>query len=338
MNLESVNDVDAREEVTREMVITWGSAAFSAHYRDRLGANGIMDATVGHSRSTSDLIHVEDHPRARDDNGELYDPPPDTGLFGHEAMGESRADLKMTVHAPVARIIAGAQATRFEADHDFRFSEDCWDGYCYWNDMDLTAYFHPLALRETRWRLAAYSTVETPLRRGFSARGGLRLDRFPGLATEFSPFAELGYAASWWDARISAARPHQAMASGAQRGVAVCELRRLRPSCPGERTADSPQHRVLGRVGWLAGAAQSPAGRLHARAGQHQAAGVRVQPDRGRGAGESCAVGVGQRYGAGSRGVLELGAGPGVFGSGNVQVGQGVAHRVFANLHAALSS
>ena len=40
MNLESVNDVDAREEVTREMVMTWGNAAFSAHYRDRLGANG----------------------------------------------------------------------------------------------------------------------------------------------------------------------------------------------------------------------------------------------------------------------------------------------------------
>ena len=213
MNLESVNDVDAREEVTREMVMTWGNAAFSAHYRDRLGANGIMDATVGHSRFASDLIHVEDYPRARDDNGELYDPPPDTGLFGHGAMGESRAELKVTVHAPVATIIVGAQATRFEADHDFRFSEDCWDGYCYWNDIDLTAYFHPLALRETRWRLAAHSTVEIPLRRGFSARGGLRLDRFPGLATEFSPFAELGYAGSWWDARISAARSHQALAS-----------------------------------------------------------------------------------------------------------------------------
>ncbi|MCE2397539.1 MAG: TonB-dependent receptor [Gemmatimonadetes bacterium] len=34
-----------------------------------------------------------------------------------------------------------------------------------------------------------------------------------GLATEFSPFAELGYAASWWSARISAARSHQALAS-----------------------------------------------------------------------------------------------------------------------------
>ena len=213
MNSESVNDVAAREEVTREMVMAWGNAAVSAHFRTRFGENGIVDASLGHSRFTSDLIHVEDYPRAVDDNGELYDPPPDTGLFGQGVMGESRAALEATLHAPAAKIIAGVQTTRFGADHDFRFSEDCWDGWCYWNDMDLTDYFHPLALRETRWRLAAYSSVEVPLRRGFSARGGLRLDRFPGLATELSPFAEVGYAASWWDARISAARSHQALAS-----------------------------------------------------------------------------------------------------------------------------
>ena len=213
-NSESLNDLDVREEVTRQMSMTWGNAAVSVHYRTMLGANGVMDATLGHSRFKSDLIYVEDYPRAVDDNDMVYDPPPDTGLIGHGSMGESSAGLKVTMHARDATITAGARATRFEADHNYRFSEDCYEGYCSWNLMDLTDYFPPhLALRETRWRLAAYSSVEVLLRRGFSARGGLRLDRFRGLATALSPFAELSYTASWWDARISAARSHQALAS-----------------------------------------------------------------------------------------------------------------------------
>lgn len=213
MNSESVDDVDARVQVTRQLAMTWGNAAVSGHYRTGFGGSGILDATLGHSRFTGDLFHVEDYPRARDDSGMLYDPPPDTGLFGHGSMGESRADLKVTMHAPGATIIAGAQATRLEADHDYRFSEDCYES-CSWDFMDLSDFFvKRLLLRETQWRLAGYSRVEAPLPSGFSARGGLRLDRFVGLATEFSPFAELGYAASWWSARISAVRSHQALAS-----------------------------------------------------------------------------------------------------------------------------
>ena len=213
LNSESLDDVDVRENVTREMVMTWGNAALSAHYRTRWGETGIVDATLGHSRFASDLIRVEDYSRASDDDGELYDPPPDTGLFGHGSMGESRADLKVTLHAPDAKVIAGAQAIRFEADHDVRFTEDCYRN-CSWDfDLYLSDFLHPLVLRETRWRLAVHSSVEVPLRHGFSARGGLRLDRFVGLATELSPFAELSYGASWWNARISAARSHQALAS-----------------------------------------------------------------------------------------------------------------------------
>ncbi len=213
VNSESVDDPDVREEVYRQMVVKWGNAAFSAHYRTRFGENGILDASLGHSRFAGDLINVEDYPVALDDSGKEYDPPPDTGLFGHGSMGESRADLKVTLHAPAATIIAGAQATRFEAGHDYRFSEECYVSSCDWNFLELTDFFHPLELREARWRLGAYSSVEVPLRHGFSARGGLRLDRFVGLATEFSPFAELGYASSWWNARISAARSHQVLAS-----------------------------------------------------------------------------------------------------------------------------
>ena len=55
--------------------------------------------------------------------------------------------------------------------------------------------------------------MEVPLRRGFSTRAGLRVDRFQGLATTAAPFAEVGYAASWWDARVSVARSYQALAS-----------------------------------------------------------------------------------------------------------------------------
>ncbi len=213
MNSESVDDVDAREQVTRQLAMTWGNAAVSGHYRTGFGGNGILDATVGHSRFIGDLSHVEDYRRARDGSGMLYDPPPDTGLFGHGSMSESRADLRMTMHTPGATIITGAQATRFEADHDYRFSEDCYES-CSWDFMYLSDFLvKRLSLRGAQWRLAGYSRVEAPLPSGFSARAGLRLDRFVGLATEFSPFAELGYAASWWSARISATRSHQALAS-----------------------------------------------------------------------------------------------------------------------------
>ena len=213
LNSESLDDVDARDEVTRQMGMTWGNAAFSAHYRTRLGENGIVDASLGHSRFASDLIRVEDYARARDDSGKLYDPPPDTGLFGHGSMSESHAGVEVTLHARGARIVAGARAERFEADHDIRFTEECYEN-CSWDfDVYLSDFLHPLVLREGRWRLAAYSSVEVPLRRGFSARGGLRLDRFVGLATELSPFAELNYGGSWWSARVSAARSHQALAS-----------------------------------------------------------------------------------------------------------------------------
>lgn len=55
--------------------------------------------------------------------------------------------------------------------------------------------------------------MEVPLQRGFSARAGLRIDHFRRLAATLAPFVELSYAGSWWDARISASRSHQALAS-----------------------------------------------------------------------------------------------------------------------------
>ena len=206
MNSESLNDVDASER--ERMAMTWGNAAVSVHYRNRLGATGIVDANLGHSRFTSDMINVEDFRLdVSDDGGDA--PSPDTLLSGYGSMSETRADLKVVWHARRAMIIAGAQATRFEADHDYHLSDDC----CSWDDMDISAFLSPLALREIGWRMAAYASVEIPLRRGFSTRAGLRVDRFQGLATTLAPFAELGYGASWWRARISASLSHQALAS-----------------------------------------------------------------------------------------------------------------------------
>ena len=177
--------------VNDTLAMSWGNSALSVHYRDRLGSNGLLDVSLGHSRFSSDLI--------------VQEPPADTVLFGDGAMGESRADVRITWHAGRTTITAGSQITRFLGDHQYDLGEEF--------DSDEGFFFSPLALRETSWRLAAYSAVEVPLRRGFSSRGGLRVDHFRGLATTLAPFAEVGYAGSWWDARISASRSHQALAS-----------------------------------------------------------------------------------------------------------------------------
>ena len=127
----------------------------------------------------------------------------DTLLAGDGSMSETRADLRVTWRAGRTTITAGTQAARVltEQDHDVA---DRWDL------DDLVA---AVTLRENRWRLAAYSSVEVPLRRGFSTRAGLRVDSFRGLAATAAPFAEAGYAATWWDARVSASRSYQALAS-----------------------------------------------------------------------------------------------------------------------------
>jgi len=206
LNSESLQIFD--EEETRTMGLAWGNAAASIHYRDRLGAGGILDVNVGHSRFGSDLIALGGGtPGYVDHEGESHEyvPPADTLLFGDGAMSETRADLRVTWHAGLATVTAGAQATRFLGDHDY----DVTDAF----DSDEGFFFSPVTLKEGSWRLAAYSSVELPLQKGLSTRMGLRVDRFEDLGTTLAPFAELSYAASWWDARISASRSHQALSS-----------------------------------------------------------------------------------------------------------------------------
>ncbi|MDE2761609.1 MAG: TonB-dependent receptor [Gemmatimonadota bacterium] len=200
--------IEGREN--RETALAWGNAALSVHYRDRFGAKGILDANLGHSRFRSDLAYVEQSFAAVDNRGAIYRPPPDTMLFGDGLMSETRADVRVTWHAAGRTMITGgAQATRFHGRHVYHLDERVDGG----NVSGISDFLVPLALRESRWRLAAHSRVDVPLRRGFSTRAGLRVDHFAGLATTLAPFAELGYAGSWWDARIAASRSHQALAS-----------------------------------------------------------------------------------------------------------------------------
>ena len=203
-NSESLQVYDSEE--TNTLGLSWGNSALSVHYRDKLGDNGIVDANLGHSRFTSDLFALGGGSAVYvNDERVEYTPPTDTLLFGDGIMSESRADLRVTWRTGRATITTAAQATRFLGDHDYDHTDEF--------DSDEGFFFSPVDLKESSWRLAAYSSVEVPLQRGFSTRAGLRVDHFRRLATTLAPFAELSYAGSWWDARVSASRSHQALAS-----------------------------------------------------------------------------------------------------------------------------
>ena len=173
-----------------EVMFNWGNAAVAAHYRDRLAAGAFLDVTVGHSRFVNDFIGLDD----------INWPPIDTILAGGGHMSEDRADVRVTWHAARGTVTAGGQVIRFEGDHDFWSSEV--------SDLII-----PFTLRAAQWRIGAFGNLARPLGGDWSTRAGLRADVFPGLATTLSPFAELSYDRSWWSARISAARSHQAVAS-----------------------------------------------------------------------------------------------------------------------------
>ena len=204
INSEALRNFDSQE--TKTLELKWGNAAFSMHYRDRLGSKGILDVTIGRSRFASDLLGLGGG-RATYLNGVLgeYEPPSDTLLSGSGSMSEDRADLRLTWHLGRATVTTGAQATSFLGDHAYDLDRDfeADDGY----------FFSPLDLKERRWRLAGYSSVDVGLAQGLSARAGVRLDRFQGLTTAASPFVELGYAGAWWNARLSASQSRQALSS-----------------------------------------------------------------------------------------------------------------------------
>ena len=205
LNSESVTEVDVEDPETRELAMTWGNAAFSAHYRDRLGTAGIFDASLGHSRFTSDLFHLRRVHVLVDDS--VIQEQLDTLLFGEGLMSETRADLRITWKVDGVTLIAGTQATRFEGDHEFFLTDQSLP------DLDIFTLLSVLAVHESRWRLAGYVRADTPRRRGFAMRAGLRYDRFPEQPFTLAMFTEGSYSGSWWEARISGSRSHQALAS-----------------------------------------------------------------------------------------------------------------------------
>ena len=146
--------------------------------------------TVGHSRFGNDLLVLTG----------LHRPIADTAVAGSGNMTEDRADVRATWTLARGTLTAGGQAIRFEGDHDYSHS-------------DIPDVLVPLTLRARQWRIGAFANVEAPLGEAWGTRAGVRLDRFMGVANTLSPFAELSYAGSWWEARISGARSYQTLAS-----------------------------------------------------------------------------------------------------------------------------
>ena len=201
LNSESLTTYHAHRDAARkplELEMNWGNAAYSVHYRDRLGANGIVDANLGHSRFASDLIKLKQTTGA--DPG---DPSDDTLLAGD---GCAERDT-----CRPARDLAGG--TRH--DHGRDASDPVHDG------SGLQRQFRrghrlPGAASPQQEPLAAGRLLDGSvpaatrvLHQGGAADRPLSRSRDPTAAG----FAEVSYAASWWDARISVSRSHQGLAS-----------------------------------------------------------------------------------------------------------------------------
>ena len=178
------------EEFTSKEDFTWGNAAVSAHYRDRLAGGAFLDVTVGHSRFGNNQLRIRERDRAA----------ADTVLSGGGRMTEDRVDVRATWHRSRGRVIAGGQAIRFTGDYDYALT-------------DLVDILPLLVLRDRQWRIGAFANVDAPVGRTWRTRAGVRLDRFGGVANTIAPFAELTYAGAWWDARISAALSYQSLTS-----------------------------------------------------------------------------------------------------------------------------
>lgn len=144
-----------------ETALTTGNAGFSVHYRDRFGGQGIVDANIGYSRFRGDVF-------GRPLLEGVRMGPNDT-LSGAGSMSETRLGLRVTWHAASATITTGTQATRFLGRQDYHVPEPLRGAG---RGGTLSDFLTPLSLRGSQWRLAAYSKVEVPLRRGVSTRGG----------------------------------------------------------------------------------------------------------------------------------------------------------------------
>ena len=193
------------EEYAETATFDWGNAALAAHYRHPLGPATMVDATLGHSRFSSQILGLGGGMTQLARFGREYTPPEDTVALGNGFMSEHRADVRVTRYTEHATVTAGLQATGFTADHGYTVDEDHGD----LQQIILSS----LHLEASQWRFAAYSSVDARFGARWGSRVGLRLDHFSGLATTLAPFAELSYSGSWWRTRILGSRSHQTLVS-----------------------------------------------------------------------------------------------------------------------------
>ena len=165
-------------------VFDWGNGAVSARYRRKLGAAGIVDATLAHSWSR--------HSHSNNSCGR--DP-----ILSGGGMRQTLAEARATWQSRRATTVAGVQTTYFGADLEAEDSADIW--------------YRPMSLDVSLGGIAAYATVEAPLGVGFAARGGVRADHFVGLASTAGGYGELSFGVGSWSVRANASRAHQALGS-----------------------------------------------------------------------------------------------------------------------------
>lgn len=117
--------VDLDEEFKETAKLDWGNAAVAAHYRQRLGPATLVDATVGHSRFSSNILGLGGGRTlvARLPGG-AYEPPEDTVILGNGFMSEHRADVRVTRYTDHTTATVGVQATGFSADHNFAVDDE----------------------------------------------------------------------------------------------------------------------------------------------------------------------------------------------------------------------
>ena len=92
VNSESFDNLE--EEFNETATFGWGNAAVAAHYRDGLGANTVVDVTLGHSRFSSHIHGLGGGSTLTVRIGGDYLPPEDTVAFwrrGHDRTTRRRA-------------------------------------------------------------------------------------------------------------------------------------------------------------------------------------------------------------------------------------------------------
>ncbi|MBX6364339.1 MAG: TonB-dependent receptor [Gemmatimonadetes bacterium] len=182
---ESLGDIDGSD--TSVLRSDWSNAALGVHYRAGLGANGLLDMTLGRSGFSS---------RFRVQDGDL------TELDAAGEMHESRLDARASWHIAPMAVLVGVEADRFGSDYALTVV-----------DPDLLDIVPNLRMAGSRTRLAGYSQVGLALGSDLEIGGGLRIDHFARLGLTASPSLNLALRSGGWSIGLDAAQSYQALFS-----------------------------------------------------------------------------------------------------------------------------